>query len=153
MIGSRTILLLVIGLLLLVTGAALDLMVDQDVSVWIQLFIAAFGAYVIGAAYFAWKFDQRRALALESGVPVKATFKVQKQFDGDTASLAAIVKTGGEDWLVPLKSTRRSRAMLRDGILEGEAWRDEKGRIVALAFEGEQLKVMPFPNRMRRKRK
>lgn len=153
MIGSRTILLLVIGILLLVCGAALNMMVQQDVSIWIQLFIAGFGAYVMGAAWFAWKFDKRRALALERGAPVKASFKVQKQFAGDAASLAAIVKTEGEDWLVPLKSTRRSRVMLREGILEGEAWRDEKGRVVALAFEGEQLKVMPFPNRMRRKRK
>lgn len=153
MIGSRTVLLLVVGVLLLATGAGLDLMVGEDVSVWIQLFLAAFGAYVVGAAWFAWKFDRCRARALESGVPVRATFKVQKQFDGDTASLAAIVKVEGEDWLVPLKSTRRARALLRDGILEGQAWQDDKGRVVALAHDGQQLKVMPFPNRMRRKRK
>jgi hypothetical protein len=45
------------------------------------------------------------------------------------------------------------RKLRKQGELEGEAWLDGEGRLVALAHEGEQLRVMPFPRRKRFGRK
>ena len=62
-----------------------------------------------------------------------------------------------EIWVVPLRMSRRVRKMRKEGELDGDAWLDDEGRLVALAHDGEQLRVMPFPrrkkNRIKRKKK
>jgi hypothetical protein len=63
------------------------------------------------------------------------------------------VKIGEDVWITPLRISRRVRKLRKQGELEGEAWLDTEGRLVALAHEGEQLRVMPFPRRKRFGRK
>ena len=63
--------------------------------------------------------------------------------------------TLGEDetWIAPLRMSRRVWRLSKDDELDGEAWLDEEGRLVALAHDGELLRVMPFPRRKKQKKK
>ena len=132
---------------------ALDLMMSMDVSVWVQALVAAFGIYLIVMAWLSLKFDERRAEALETAEPVAAAIEVTRMTHGDTAAYLAYATVNGETWTVPLRISRRVRKLVKQGDLDGEAWFDPEGRLVALACEGEQLRVMPFPRRKKSSRK
>ena len=153
----HTSILFLLGLVMLAMAAGLDAMIRLDVSGWVQLLVAAFGVYLMVMAWFSLRFDRRRAQAIETGAPVAARFEVLRTSDGESAAYLAEVKLAEEIWVVPLRISRRVRKLRKAGELEAEAWLDEEGRLVALAYEGEQLRVMPFPRRkkkpVRRKKK
>ncbi|MCA8898742.1 MAG: hypothetical protein R3C00_09650 [Hyphomonas sp.] len=153
MIGLHTIVLFIIGVVMLAMGLGLDVLLHFDVSGWVQAIAGAFGAYLIGMSYFSLRFDRRRARALETGAPVPAKFEVSRMSDGDAAAYLARVKVQDETWIAPLRMSRRVRRLSKDDELDGEAWLDEEGRLVALAHDGELLRVMPFPRRKKQKKK
>ena len=147
MIALHTIILFFLGLVMLAMAAGLDAMIRLDVSGWVQLLVAAFGVYLIVMSWFSLRFDRRRAQAIATAAPVAAQFEVMRTSDKNSAAYLAEVIIGEEIWLVPLRMSRRVRGLHKQGALEGEAWLDEEGRLVALAHEGDQLRVMPFPRR------
>ncbi|MEZ5947506.1 MAG: hypothetical protein R3C13_05600 [Hyphomonas sp.] len=149
----HTVVLFILGVVMLGLALGLDAMMDLHVSGWIQLLAAAFGIYLIVMAWFSLRFDERRAKALEEGAPVSAEVEVTRMSDGDSAAYLANVKVADETWTVPLRMTRRVRKLVKAGELAAQAWMDEEGRLVALALDGEQLPVMPFPRRKRRRKK
>jgi hypothetical protein len=156
-IALHTIVLFFLGIVMMGMAAGLDAMMGLDVSGWVQLLLAGFGVYLVVMAWFSLRFDRRRAHAIETGEPVLAAFEVLRTSDGQTAAYLAEVRIDEAIWVVPLRMSRRVRKMQKAGELAGEAWLDEAGRLVALAHEGEQLRVMPFPRRkkkpVKRKRK
>jgi len=147
----HTIALFVLGLVMLAMAAGLDAMIRLDVSGWVQVLVAAFGIYLIVMAWFSLRFDRRRAEAIQTGAPQPVTFEVLRTSDGESAAYLAEVKVSDVTWVVPLRISKRVRKMRKEGELAGEAWLDGEGRLVALAHEGEQLRVMPFPRRKRLK--
>jgi hypothetical protein len=149
MMALHTIALFVLGLVMLAMAAGLDAMIGLDVSGWVQLLVAGFGVYLIVMAWFSLRFDRRRAEAIETGTPQAVTFEVNRTTDKNTAAYLAEVKLGEEVWIVPLRVSRRVRRLHKEGELSGQAWLDAEGRLVALAHEDEQLRVMPFPRRKR----
>ena len=153
MIALHTIALFVLGLVMLAMAAGLDAMIRLDVSGWVQLLLAGFGVYLVVMSWFSLRFDRRRAHVLETGTPRAVTFEINRTSDGESAAFLAEVKIDKEVWITPLRISRRVRKLRKQGELEGEAWLDEEGRLVALAHEGEQFRVMPFPRRKRFGRK
>ena len=157
MIALHTVILFFLGLVMLGMAAGLDAMIRLDVSGWVQLLVAAFGVYLIVMAWLSLRFDRRRAHAIATGEPQAVTFEVLRTSDGESAAYLAEVTLNEEIWVVPLRMSRRVRKMRKAGELAGEAWLDGEGRLVALAQDGEQLRVMPFPrrkkNRIGRKKK
>ena len=153
MIGLHTIVLFVIGVVMLAMGLGLDILLHFDVSGWVQAIAGAFGVYLIGMSYFSLRFDKRRAMALETGAPVPVQFEISRMSNGDAAAYLARVRIQDETWIAPLRMSRRVRRLSKEEDLEGEAWLDEEGRLVALAHDGEQLRVMPFPRRKKQKKK
>ena len=151
MIALHTIVLFFLGVVMLAMAAGLDVMMRLDVSGWVQLLVAAFGVYLIVMAWFSLRFDRRRAAAIEAGAPRPATFEVLRTSDGESAAYLAEVELGEEIWVVPLRMSRRVRKLRKEGKLEGEAWLDDEARLVALAHDGDQLRVMPFPRRKKQK--
>ena len=151
MAALHTIALFVLGLVMLAMAAGLDAMIRLDVSGWVQVLVAAFGIYLIVMAWFSLRFDRRRAEAIGAGAPQAVTFEVLRTSDGESAAYLAEVKVSEDTWVVPLRISKRVRKMRKEGELAGEAWLDAEGRLVALAHEGEQLRVMPFPRRKRLK--
>lgn len=149
MIAVHTIVLFFLGLVMLAMAAGLDAMIGLDVSGWVQLLVAGFGVYLVVMSWFSLRFDRRRAHAIETGAPQAVTFEILRTSDGQSAAYLAEVILGEVTWIVPLRISRRVRKLRKEGELEGEAWLDEEGRLVALAHEGEQLRVMPFPRRKR----
>lgn len=153
----HTSILFLLGLVMLAMAAGLDAMIRLDVSGWVQAMVAGFGLYLVVMAWFSWRFDKRRALAIETGAPRAATFEVLRTSDGESAAYLAEVRMQEEIWVVPLRMSRRVRKMRKEGELSGEAWLDGEGRLVALAHDSEHLPVMPFPRRkkkpIRRKKK
>ena len=153
MIALHTIILFFLGLVMLAMAAGLDAMIRLDVSGWVQLLVAAFGVYLIVMSWFSLRFDRRRAHVLETGISQPVLFEINRTSDGESAAFLAEVKIGEDVWITPLRISRRVRKLRKQGELEGEAWLDGEGRLVALAHEGEQLRVMPFPRRKRFGRK
>ncbi|MEZ6013314.1 MAG: hypothetical protein R3C08_15750 [Hyphomonas sp.] len=149
MVAVHTLVLFVLGLVMLAMAVGLDAMIGLDVSGWVQLLVAGFGAYLVAMSWFSLRFDRRRAHAIETGTPQAVGFEILRTSDGESAAYLAEVSLGEETWVVPLRISRRVRKLRKQGELEGEAWLDEEGRLVALAHEGEQLRVMPFPRRKR----
>jgi hypothetical protein len=149
----HTIALFVLGLVMLAMAAGLDAMIRLDVSGWVQLLLAGFGVYLVVMSWFSLRFDRRRAYVLETGTPQTVQFEINRTSDGESAAFLAEVKIGEDVWITPLRISRRVRKLRKQGELEGEAWLDGEGRLVALAHEGEQLRVMPFPRRKRFGRK
>jgi hypothetical protein len=152
-IALHTIALFFLGLVMLAMAVGLDVMIRLDVSGWAQLLVAGFGVYLIVMSWFSLRFDRRRAHALETGISQPVLFEINRTSDGESAAFLAEVKIGEEVWITPLRISRRVRKLRKQGELEGEAWLDSEGRLVALAHEGEQLRVMPFPRRKRFGRK
>ncbi|MEZ5998530.1 MAG: hypothetical protein R3B98_07550 [Hyphomonas sp.] len=109
----HTVVLFILGVVMLGFALGLDVMMKLDVSGWIQLLLAAFGIYLIVMAWFSLRFDERRAKALEEGVPVAASLEVSKMSDGDSAAYLARVKVAGENWTVPLRMTRQVRKLVK----------------------------------------
>lgn len=153
MIALHTIALFLLGLVMLAMAAGLDAMIRLDVSGWVQLLVAGFGVYLIIMSWFSLRFDRRRAHVLETGISQPVLFEINRTSDGESAAFLAEVKIGEDVWITPLRISRRVRKLRKQGELEGEAWLDTEGRLVALAHEGEQLRVMPFPRRKRFGRK
>ncbi|MBD3769369.1 MAG: hypothetical protein IE925_04420 [Rhodobacterales bacterium] len=153
MIALHTIALFLLGLVMLAMAAGLDAMIRLDVSGWVQLLLAGFGVYLIVMSWFSLRFDRRRAHVLETGISQPVLFEINRTSDGESAAFLAEVKIGEDVWITPLRISRRVRKLRKQGELEGEAWLDTEGRLVALAHEGEQLRVMPFPRRKRFGRK
>ena len=153
MIALHTIALFLLGLVMLAMAAGLDAMIRLDVSGWVQLLLAGFGVYLIVMSWFSLRFDRRRAHVLETGISQPVLFEINRTSDGESADFLAEVKIGEDVWITPLRISRRVRKLRKQGELEGEAWLDTEGRLVALAHEGEQLRVMPFPRRKRFGRK
>ncbi len=153
MIALHTIALFFLGLVMLAMAVGLDVMIRLDVSGWVQLLVAGFGVYLIVMSWFSLRFDRRRAHVLETGISQPVLFEINRTSDGESAAFLAEVKIGEEVWITPLRISRRVRKLRKQGELEGEAWLDTEGRLVALAHEGEQLRVMPFPRRKRFGRK
>ena len=153
MAALHTIALFVLGLVMLAMAAGLDAMIRLDVSGWVQLLLAGFGVYLVVMSWFSLRFDRRRANVLETGTPQTVQFEINRTSDGESAAFLAEVKIGEDVWITPLRISRRVRKLRKQGELEGEAWLDGEGRLVALAHEGEQLRVMPFPRRKRFGRK
>ena len=157
MIALHTIILFFLGIVMLAMAAGLDAMIRLDVSGWVQALVAVFGVYLIVMAWLSLRFDRRRAAAIDTGTPVPAKFEVLRTSDGESAAYLAEVTVQEEIWVVPLRMSRRVRKMRKEGELDGDAWLDDEGRLVALAHDGEQLRVMPFPrrkkNRIKRKKK
>ena len=153
MIALHTIALFFLGLVMLAMAAGLDAMIRLDVSGWVQLLVAGFGVYLIAMSWFSLRFDRRRAHVLETGTSQPVLFEIKRTSDGESAAFLAEVKIGEDVWITPLRISRRVRKLRKQGELEGEAWLDSEGRLVALAHEGEQLRVMPFPRRKRFGRK
>ena len=149
MIALHTIILAFLGFVMLGMAAGLDAMIGLDVSGWVQLLLAGFGVYLLVMAWFSLRFDRRRAHVIGTAAPVRAVFEIRRTSDGESAAYLADVKVGEETWVVPLRMSRRVRKLRRQGELDAEVWMDEAGRLVALAHEGEQLRVMPFPRRKR----
>nr|WP_321360164.1 hypothetical protein [uncultured Hyphomonas sp.] len=149
----HTVALFVLGLVMLAMSAGLDTMIRLDVSGWVQLLLAGFGVYLVVMSWFSLRFDRRRAHVLETGTPQPAPFEIRRTTDKQSAAFLAEVKIGEEVWVTPLRISRRVRKLCKQGELEGEAWLDGEGRLVALAHEGEQFRVMPFPRRKRFGRK
>ena len=150
MIALHTIILFILGLVMLGMAAGLDAMIRLDVSGWVQALVAVFGVYLIVMAWLSLRFDRRRAHVIATGTPQAVTFEVLRTSDKDSAAYLAEVNVAEEEtWVVPLRMSGRVRKMRKQGELDGEAWLDEEGRLVALAHEGEQLRVMPFPRRKR----
>jgi len=149
----HTIALFVLGLVMLAMAAGLDAMIRLDVSGWVQLLLAGFGVYLVVMSWFSLRFDRRRANVLETGTPQTVQFEINRTSDGESAAFLAEVKIGEDVWITPLRISRRVRKLRKQSELEGEAWLDGEGRLVALAHEGEQLRVMPFPRRKRFGRK
>nr|WP_321512546.1 hypothetical protein [uncultured Hyphomonas sp.] len=149
MIALHTLALFVLGLVMLAMAAGLDAMIRLDVSGWVQLLLAGFGVYLIVMAWFSLRFDRRRAAVLETGTPQPVTFEINRTTDRQSAAFLAEVRIGEEVWVTPLRISRRVRKLSKQGELEGDAWLDGEGRLVALAYEGEQFRVMPFPRRKR----
>lgn len=147
MIAIHTVILGFLGLIMLAMAAGLDLMIGLDVSGWVQLLLAGFGVYLIVMAYFSFRFDKRRAETIATREPVEAVFEILRTADGESAAYLAEVQIEETWWTVPLRISRRVRKLKKEGKLPGEAWLDAEGRLVALAHEGEQLRVMPFPRR------
>jgi len=152
-IALHTIALFFLGLVMLAMAVGLDVMIRLDVSGWVQLLVAGFGVYLIVMSWFSLRFDRRRAHVLETGISQPVLFEINRTSDGESAAFLAEVKIGEEVWITPLRISRRVRKLRKQGELEGEAWLDTEGRLVALAHEGEQLRVMPFPRRKRFGRK
>lgn len=153
MAALHTIALFVLGLVMLAMAAGLDAMIRLDVSGWVQLLLAGFGVYLVVMSWFSLRFDRRRANVLETGTPQTVQFEINRTSDGESAAFLAEVKIGEDVWITPLRISRRVRKLRKQSELEGEAWLDGEGRLVALAHEGEQLRVMPFPRRKRFGRK
>ena len=153
MAALHTIALFVLGLVMLAMAAGLDVMIRLDVSGWVQLLVAGFGVYLVVMSWFSLRFDRRRAHVLETGMPQPVQFEINRTSDGESAAFLAEVKIGEEVWITPLRISRRVRKLRKQGELEGEAWLDGEGRLVAPAHEGEQFRVMPFPRRKRFGRK
>ncbi|MEZ5985723.1 MAG: hypothetical protein R3B94_07205 [Hyphomonas sp.] len=153
MIALHTIALFFLGLVMLAMAVGLDVMIRLDVSGWVQLLVAGFGVYLIVMSWFSLRFDRRRAHVLGTGISQPVLFEINRTSDGESAAFLAEVKIGEEVWITPLRISRRVRKLRKQGELEGEAWLDSEGRLVALAHEGEQLRVMPFPRRKRFGRK
>lgn len=153
MIALHTIALFFLGLVMLAMAVGLDVMIRLDVSGWVQLLVAGFGVYLIVMSWFSLRFDRRRAHVLETGISQPVLFEINRTSDGESAAFLAEVKIGEDVWITPLRISRRVRKLRKQGELEGEAWLDGEGRLVALAHEGEQLRVMPFPRRKRFGRK
>ncbi|RAN39279.1 hypothetical protein [Hyphomonas sp. GM-8P] len=153
MAALHTIALFVLGLVMLAMAAGLDAMIRLNVSGWVQLLLAGFGVYLVVMSWFSLRFDRRRANVLETGTPQTVQFEINRTSDGESAAFLAEVKIGEDVWITPLRISRRVRKLRKQGELEGEAWLDGEGRLVALAHEGEQLRVMPFPRRKRFGRK
>ena len=157
MIALHTIILFFLGIVMLAMAAGLDAMIRLDVSGWVQALVAVFGVYLIVMAWLSLRFDRRRASAIDTGTPVPAKFEVLRTSDGESAAYLAEVTVQEEIWVVPLRMSRRVRKMRKEGELYGDAWLDDEGRLVALAHDGEQLRVMPFPrrkkSRIKRKKK
>lgn len=149
MIALHTLALFILGLVMLAMAAGLDAMIRLDVSGWVQLLLAGFGVYLIVMAWFSLRFDRRRAAVLETGAAQPVVFEINRTSDGESAAYLAEVTVGEEVWITPLRISRRVRKLRKQGELDGEAWLDGEGRLVALAHEGEQLRVMPFPRRKR----
>jgi hypothetical protein len=149
----HTLALFVLGLVMLAMAAGLDAMIRLDVSGWVQLLLAGFGIYLVVMSWFSLRFDRRRAHVLETGTPQTVKFEINRTSDGESAAFLAEVKIGEDVWITPLRISRRVRKLRKQGELEGQAWLDGEGRLVALAHEGEQLRVMPFPRRKRFGRK
>lgn len=145
----HTSILFLLGLVMLAMAVGLDAMIGLDVSGWVQALVAVFGGYLVFMAWLSWRFDKRRAIAIETGEPQAATFEIKRTSDGESAAYLADVKLAGEVWVVPLRISRRVRNLRKQGELAGEAWLDAEGRLVALAHEGTQFRVMPFPRRKR----
>ncbi len=142
-----TVFLFVLGVAMLALGLGINLVAGDEVPILVCLLAAGFGAYLIGTSYFSLRLDERRARARESSTPVTAACEFERVFDGDTVSYMARLTVRGEAWQVPVGGSRKVRHLIKEGRQSCQVWLDEEGRVVSLAHDGAELRVLPFPRK------